>query len=264
MKRTALITGGSGGIGLELAKIHAKSEDDLILTARSKDRLEQIKKDLESRHNIKVDIIIKDLSLPNATQELYDEVTASKTKVDFLINNAGFGYFGKFAETDWQKELNMINLNITSLVHLTKLFLKDMMLSGGGRIMNVASVAAFQPGPLMSVYYATKAFVLSFSEAIAEELNGTNITVTVLCPGPTETDFQKNAELENSNLFKRLSAADPKFVAKYGYKAMMEGQRIAIPGIMNKITAQSSRFIPRALVTKAVKMIQQETKVRVD
>jgi short-subunit dehydrogenase len=260
MKKTALITGGSGGIGLEIARIHAQKGGDLILTARSKDKLDNIKKEFENRFNIKTDIIIKDLALPNASKELFDEVKSGKMKVDYLINNAGFGYFGKFTDTDWTKELNMINLNITALVHLTKLFLKDMLTSGSGKIMNVSSIAGFQPGPLMSVYYASKSFVLSFSEAIAEELDGTDVTVTTLSPGPTETDFQKNAELEKSNLFKRLSAEDPKFVAEYGYQAMLEGKRIAIPGIMNKITAQSSRFVPRKLVTKAVKMIQQESK----
>jgi short-subunit dehydrogenase len=260
MKHTALITGGSGGIGLELAKIHAKKGGNLILTARRKDELEAIKKDLESRYDIKVETIIKDLALPNSSQELYDKIKSAKMKVDYLINNAGFGYFGKFSETNWTKELNMINLNITALVHLTKLYINDMLSAGSGKIMNVSSIAGFQPGPLMSVYYASKAFVLSFSEAIAEELEDSGVTVTSLCPGPTETDFQKNAELENSNLFKRLSAEDPKFVAEYGYQAMLEGKRIAIPGFMNKITAQSSRFAPRKLVTKAVKMIQQESK----
>ena len=255
-----MITGASGGIGLELAKIHAKNGDDLILVARSQEKLKQIKEDLENNYDISVIIFIKDLSLPNSSHELYDEIKSKKVKVDYVINNAGFGYFGKFSETDWQKELNMINLNITSLVLMTKLFIKDMMLTGGGRIMNVASIAAFMPGPLMSIYYASKSFVLSFSEAIAEELDGSNISVTALCPGPTETDFQKNAELDNSNLFKRLSVADVKTVAEYGYKAMLEGKRIAIPGIMNKITAQTHRFFPRTLITRSVKMIQEESK----
>lgn len=260
MSKTALITGGSGGIGFELAKLHAKNGDNLILVARSKERLEIIKKDLEEEYGIKVDVITKDLSLSGSTEELYNEVKYMKVKVDYLINNAGFGLFGEFSETNWEKELSMINLNIIALTHLTKSFIRDMKLSGGGRIMNVASTAAFQPGPRMAIYYATKAFVLHFTEALAEELDGTNISITAFCPGATDTQFQKESKMEKTKLVSLMSLDDVVTVSKYGFDAMMEGKRIAIPGVIHKISSKSYRFLPRNIITKIVGMIQKEKK----
>lgn len=258
MKKTALITGGSKGIGLELAKLHAKNGDDLILVARSEKKLEQIKKDLEESYNIKVYIIIRDLSVISSTTKLYEEIKEKKLNVDYLINNAGFGNFGEFSETNWQKEIGMINLNITALTHLTKLFLKDMLSKGNGKIMNVASTAAFQPGPRMAIYYASKAYVLHFTEAIAQEIEGTKVTVTAFCPGATNTEFQESSKMKKTKLVSIIDLEDVRPVAEYGYKAMMDGKKIAIPGILHKISSKAYRFLPRNIITNIVGMIQKE------
>lgn len=253
---TALITGASNGIGLELAKIHASKGDNLVLVARNISKLHQIKTELEGKFKISVHIIGKDLSLPNAPQEVYDELKHKKIVVDYLINNAGFGDYGFFYETNWEKELQMINLNITALTHFTKLFLQDMVKRRSGKIMNVASIAAFISGPTMAIYYASKAYVLSFSEAIDNEVRDKGVTVTTLCPGPTETGFLEAAALQDSKLFKGKKIASAKEVAEYGYKAMMQGKTVAIHGFMNRVMANIVRFIPRALVVKAVRSIQ--------
>ena len=253
---TALITGASNGIGLELAKIHASKGDNLVLVARNITKLNQIKTELESQYKISVHIIGKDLSLPNAPQEVYDDLKHKNIVVDYLINNAGFGDYGFFYETNWEKELQMINLNITALTHFTKLFLQDMIKHKSGKIMNVASTAAFQSGPTMAIYYASKAYVLSFSEAIDNEVSDKGVTVTTLCPGPTETGFLEAAALQDSKLFKGKKIAGAKEVAEYGHKAMMQGKTVAIQGFMNRVMANAVRFIPRALAVKVVRGIQ--------
>jgi short-subunit dehydrogenase len=253
---TALITGASNGIGLELAKIHASKGDNLVLVARNITKLNQIKTELESQYKISVHIIGKDLSLPNAPQEVYDELKHKNIVIDYLINNAGFGDYGFFYETNWEKELQMINLNITALTHFTKLFLQDMIKHKSGKIMNVASTAAFQSGPTMAIYYASKAYVLSFSEAIDNEVSDKGVTVTTLCPGPTETGFLEAAALQDSKLFKGKKIAGAKEVAEYGHKAMMQGKTVAIQGFMNRVMANAVRFIPRALAVKVVRGIQ--------
>ncbi len=258
MNKTALITGASNGIGLELAKIHAKNNDNLVLVARSKGKLEELKADLEKQYKVTVFIVAKDLSLPNAAQDIFDELKNQNISVNYLVNNAGFGDFGLFAETDWTKEEQMINLNITTLTQFTKLFLKDMIKNGGGKIMNVASTAAFQSGPTMAVYYATKAYVLSFSEAIDNEVRPQGVTVTALCPGATESGFQAAAKMEESKLVKDRKLPTSKEVAEYGYKAMMRGKTVAIHGTMNYILANSVRFMPRAWVVKVTRMIQDK------
>jgi short-subunit dehydrogenase len=250
MKNTALITGASNGIGLELAKIHASKGGDLVLVARNKFKLDEIKIELEKQFKISVYTIGKDLSLINAAQEIYNETNKENIQVDYLINNAGFGDFGMFAETDWNKELQMINLNITSLTHFTKLYLQDMVKRRSGKIMNVASTAAFQSGPTMSVYCATKAYVLSFTEAISNEVIDKGITITALCPGATETGFQAAGGLDDSKLFKDKKLPTAKEVAQYGYASMIKGKTVAIHGIMNYLMSNSIRFIPRSLVLK--------------
>ena len=255
---TALITGASNGIGLELAKIHASNGDDLVLVARSKQKLDELKRELESAYKIKVHTIGKDLSLPDAAKEVYDETTRLQLRIDYLINNAGLGDFGMFAETDWNKELQMINLNITTLTHFTKLYLRDMVKHRSGKIMNVASTAAFQSGPTMAVYYATKAYVLSFSEAVNNEVSDLGITVTTLCPGPTESGFQAAAALEESNLVKGKKLPTAKAVASYGYRSMMKGKTVAIHGLMNSILANSVRFMPRSVVVKIARKMQEK------
>lgn len=257
---TALITGASGGIGMELAAVHASKGDNLVLVARNKAKLNELKKQLEQQHKVDIHVIDKDLSLPNAALEVYEETKRNNLPIDYLINNAGFGDFGMFVETDWNKELQMINLNITTLTQLTKLYLKDMVHQGSGKIMNVASTAAFQSGPTMSVYYATKAYVLSFSEAIDNEVRDKGVTVTALCPGATESGFQSAAAMEESALVKNKKLPTAKEVALYGYNAMMKGKTVAIHGFMNYVMANSVRFLPRSVVVKITRQMQDKAK----
>lgn len=258
MKNTAFITGASNGIGLELARIHASKGNDLVLVARSFEKLSEIKNELESRLGIKVYTITKDLSKPNSAKEVFEELTQKGITIEYLINNAGFGDFGLFHELEWTKQEQMIQLNMLTLTHLTKLFLPNMIAQKRGKIMNVASTAAFQSGPTMAVYYATKAYVLSFSEAIDNELRPFGITVTALCPGATESGFQAAASMEESKLVKGRKLPSSKEVAIYGYKAMMMGKTVAIQGLMNTIMANSVRFMPRAWVVKVTRFVQDK------
>ncbi len=254
MNKTALITGASSGLGKEFARIHASKGDNLVLVARSKDKLEALKINLQNQFGVSIIVIVKDLSDQYAPKAIYEELKSRKIHIDYLINNAGFGDFGLFAETDWDKQLEMINLNVTCLTYLTRLFLPEMIHNKFGKILNLASTAAFQPGPTMSVYFATKSFVLSFSEAIANELKGSGVTVTVLCPGATDTGFQTAASLDGSNMFKGNNVATSKEVAEFGYSSMMDGKTVAIHGLMNNLMAQSVRFAPRNVVTTVARM----------
>ncbi len=257
---TALITGASNGIGLELAKIHALNGDDLVLVARNKSKLDELKTTLENQYKVKVYTIGKDLSTNNSAQEVYEETIQQNIQIDYLINNAGFGDFGLFVENDWSKAEQMIHLNITTLTQFTKLYLQDMVKRKDGKIMNVASTAAFQSGPLMAVYFATKAYVLSFSEAVNNEVSDKGITVTTLCPGATESGFQAAAAMEESNLSKVSKLPTSKEVAEYGYIAMMNGKTVAIHGVLNWIMAGAIRFTPRAAVVKLTRKILSKTK----
>jgi hypothetical protein len=258
MKKTALITGASGGIGYELAKMHAKNRENLVLIARSQDKLQNIKQELESSYKTDVQILVKDLSQKNAPEEIFDDLQKSKIHITYLINNAGLGDFGYFHESDWEKQSKMIDLNMHSLTHLTRLFLPSMVKKKYGRIMNVASTASFQPGPLMSVYYATKHYVLAFSEAISNELKGTGVTVTALCPGPTKSGFQDAAELNGSKLFKNLSVASSEDVARYGYNAMKSGKTVAVHGFINRLMARSVSMVPRPIARNMVRKMQDK------
>lgn len=258
MKQTALITGASNGIGLELARVHAAKGGDLVLVARNKAKLDEIKLELEKQFNVAVYIIAKDLSAIDSAKEVFEETTKQNIQIDYLINNAGFGDFGMFYQTDWNKELQMINLNITTLTLFTKLYLQDMIKRKSGRIMNVASTAAFQSGPIMAVYFATKAYVLSFSEAVDNEVNDKGITVTTLCPGATESGFQAAAAMEESNLVKGRKLPTSREVAEYGYAAMTKGKTVAIHGFMNSLMANAVRFTPRALVVKITRQLQNK------
>lgn len=257
MSRSALITGSSNGIGYELAHIHAEKGDDLVLVARNKCKLDVLKGILQKKHGIKVYTIEKDLSSSGAAREVFDEIHAQNITVDCLVNNAGFGDIGQFAESDWHKQERMIGLNVTALTHLTRLFLPGMIDRGFGKILNVASTASFQPGPTMSVYFATKAYVLSFSEAINHEVRKKGVTVTALCPGSTDTGFQAAALGEEGHVRER-NLPSAREVAEYGYKAMMKGKAVAIPGFKNSIMATSVRFIPRSLVVKAARIVQDK------
>ena len=255
--QTALVTGGSGGIGLELAKVLARNGFDLVLVARKRDTLEAAAGQLEGKFDVKAHVFAADLRRREAPEAIFDFLLNENIPIEVLVNNAGFGLGGEFSETELRLELEMIQVNIAALTHLTKLFLPAMIKRRSGRVLNVASTAAFQPGPLMAVYYATKAYVLSFSEALAEELRNTGVTVTALCPGPTQTDFAESAQISTSRLFTTFGIADAADVAKYGFDAMMHGKRLAIPGIRNKIVAQANRFAPRALTAKIARIAQE-------
>lgn len=257
-KKRVLITGASSGIGLELAKIFAKNSFDLVVVARSKNKLEELKLNLEKEFKISVLVIDQDLADPTSPKALFDKL--KNQKIDILVNNAGFGDFGMFHKLSWEKSKEMIQVNITALTELTHLFLNEFIKHKSGKILNVASTAAFQPGPLMAVYYATKAYVLHFSEAISEELKNTGVTVTALCPGPTTSGFQKAASIENTKLVKGRNLPTSKEVAEYGYKALMEGQTVAIHGLFNKVGVGMVRLSPRGIVRRLVKKIQENVK----
>jgi len=257
MSKTALITGASSGIGYELAKCFARDGANLVLVARDEAKLAQIASELRSP-TVSVKVIAADLARPVAPSEILDATRAANIGVDYLVNNAGFGLGGSFAESDLQTELDMMQVNMVALVHLTRLYLPAMRLQGLGGVLNVASTAAFQPGPLMAIYYATKAFVLSFTEAIAEELRDTGVTATALCPGPTATGFQRRAKIERIRLVQsKIGVMTAQQVAEIGYRAFLEGKVVVIPGLLNKIGAQSVRISPRALVRKVSRKLQE-------
>jgi short-subunit dehydrogenase len=254
----AVVTGASGGIGYELARLLAADRRDLVLVARSSEPLEQIKRELEADFGVRVRPVAMDLSASEAPDRLCELLKAEGVEVDVLVNNAGFGTYGDFVDTDLGEELGMIQLNVATLSHLTKLFLRPMVERGRGRILNVASTAAFQPGPRMAVYFASKAYVLSFSEALAEELRGSPVTVTVLCPGPTRTGFQKRAAMEEAALGRASMLADARSVAWAGYRGMMKGKRVVIPGLLNRIGTWLVGVFPRRLVTRIVAVTTAE------
>lgn len=253
-----LITGASSGIGLELARVCAQHKHDLILVARSQESLKALAAEIQEVSNVKVEVIPLDLSLWGSATQLFETVKERQWQVDTLINNAGIGDHGLFAKSSFKKQTEMIQLNITSLTELTHLFITPMIKRKEGKILNVASTAAFQPGPLMSVYYATKSYVLSFSEALAEELKETGVTITALCPGPTESGFYKAANLSNIALLKMMKLPSSKDVAEYGYDEMMKGNVIAVHGFKNLMLVQASRFFPRSVVRKIIKNIQSK------
>lgn len=255
---TALITGASSGIGLELATLFAADGHDLVLVARRGDRLRALAAELASRHGVRSTVITTDLADPDTPPEIARSVEAAGLEVRYLVNNAGFGLTGPFAETDITTEQRMIQVNISALTHLTKLFLPGMVARHEGAILNVASTAGFVPGPLMAVYYATKAYVISFSEALAEEVTGSGATVTVLCPGATRTAFWAAAGMDASaRLFRRPWVADAASVARAGYEGLRAGKRLVIPGLANKIMIQSARVAPRVLLAKIARRLQE-------
>lgn len=250
MNETALITGASKGIGKELAFIFAENGCDLILTARSEDRLVRLKEQLEEGYGISVYPLVEDLSLPDTAETIFRKVKEKGSEVDYLVNNAGFGDYGSFADTPWERYEEMIALNVTSLTHLTHLFIREWKGKKKGRILNISSTAAFQPGPMMAVYFATKAFVLHLSEAVGNELEKDGITVTALCPGPTSTHFGEVSKMNASQLVKNVKIADARAVAELGFKAMMKGKPVVIHGRMNKLAPFGIRFLPRKWVTR--------------
>jgi short-subunit dehydrogenase len=249
--KTALITGASSGIGLELARLFAADHYRLVLVARNRAALQQIGEELQARHGIEVRISPKDLAHPSSPIELYQELQETGIAVDVLVNNAGFGGSGPFLQTDWHHEAEMIQVNIVALTHLTKLFLPQIH-ARRGKVLNVGSVAAFLPGPYTAIYYASKAYVLHFSEGLAEELSGSGVTVTCLSPGPVETGFQKRAHSGGSSRANAPLYMDVQDVARAGYDGMKQGKRIVIPGWKNRLLTEALRLVPRNTVTKTV------------
>ncbi|MCF6441413.1 SDR family oxidoreductase [Pseudoalteromonas luteoviolacea] len=249
MANTALITGASGGIGLELAHLHAQQGGDLVLVARSQDKLDALAKELEVKHSIKTTVINEDLSQPGAAQRIFDKTSALNIEVDVLINNAGFGGHGVFYQRDMVADQQMVQVNITALTDLTHLYSKGMVARQRGRILNVSSTVSFLPGPLQAVYYASKAYVTSYTQAVAEELSGTGVTATALCPGAVNTGFVAAGNLEGVDVWKNARSA--KSVAECGYKAMQKGQLVAfnerkLQFLLNWITP----LLPRKMVLK--------------
>jgi len=255
----ALITGASSGIGYELANLFAKDKHNIILIARREDRLKQLSRDLENDYKIKTLVIPKDLSQSQSAQEIYDILKQNDITIDYLINNAGFMVYGRFSDTNWSEDHKMIQLHMVTLTHLIKLFLPDMLRRENGKILNIGSTGSFVPGPLNAVYCATKNYILSLSEAIAEELNGTGVTVTALCPGGTKTEFAEKANIKNSSVH-FFEVMEAKRVARIGYKALMKGKRVVIPGMLNKIQIFSIRFTPRIVVSKLIKFMMSKYK----
>lgn len=256
MNKTALITGASSGIGKELASIHAKQGGNLILVARRGKVLDEIKMNLEAQHNITVTTIVKDLSKAGSARELYEEVKSKNIQVDYLINNAGFGLRGLFHELPLDRQQQMMQLNMISLTELTHLFLPEMISRNSGKILNTSSTASFMPGPLQAVYFATKAYVTFLSNALAEELSNTNITVTNLMPGATETEFAKTADMDKTDLFAKAASAHS--VASEGYEAMIRGDLDVISGLTfgQKMMMRMIPFTPKKVMLKQVKNMQ--------
>ncbi|MNW31301.1 NADP-dependent 3-hydroxy acid dehydrogenase YdfG [compost metagenome] len=259
MKKTVLITGVSGGIGKELADRFAKDGFNLVLVARSKGKLLELAKEYQKQHGTHALVIAKDVASPGVPEEIFAELKEKGIVVDYLVNNAGFGLYGTFLETNLKEETNMIDVNIKALTIMTKLFLPDMVKRGQGGVMNVASLVAFFPGPMMSIYYATKAYVLSFTEALENELSGTGVTVTALCPGVTSTGFVDRSGMGDSKLIKNGAIMEAGQVAEEGYRGFLRGDTIIIPGARNRLMAFIPRLLPRKWVTRMVRSTQNRT-----
>lgn len=254
INKTCLITGAAAGLGYEFSKLALHDGYNLILIDIDTEKLIEVKKELEKLSNLKVKIISKDLCKPNIAHEIYNAIIGEN--IEMLINNAGFGVFGAFNETNWKREENMMYLHMLTSTHLTKLVMKDMVHANSGKILNVSSLAAFQPGPLMAIYYASKSFLLSFTEAVARELKGSGVSISVLCPGPTKTNFQATVSENTSENKIAVNMASVKTVAQYGYQAFLKGKIVIIPGVMNKILAFLPRILPRRTAANIVYNIQ--------
>lgn len=249
---TALITGASMGIGLELARVFAAKGHSLVLVARSEDKLEALAKEIRTRHGVGVLVVPEDLGSTAAAEHVFEAVANAGVTVDYLVNNAGFGTTGSFLDTELARELEMIHVNVVALTHLTHRFARGMVQRRHGGVLNIASTAGFQPGPHMTVYYATKAYVVSFSEALAEELRGTGVSVTAYCPGPVATEFARTAGNAESILFKRFSVARADAVASGAYRALLGGRVVVVHGLLNWVAIQLVRISPRAVVRRVV------------
>lgn len=260
MKRTALITGAASGIGFEFSLLLARDSYDLILVDIDSKKLAITESYIRKMFNCKTTLLVRDLSRLNISEEIFEEV--KEKEVDVLINNAGFGLYGEFSKTNWLKESEMLNLHIYTTTHLTKLILNQMIERDNGRILNVASLAGFLPGPLMSLYYASKAYIISFSQAVANELSGTGVTLTVLCPGQTKTAFRETVSKDSIDAKINFNMASPKKVAQYGYAAMLKGKKVAIPGKLNRFTSFLTRVVPRNTGTAVVRKLQEKNRTK--
>lgn len=258
MSKTALVTGAASGLGYELALLLAKDDYKLILVDIDAVCLKKTKSALEKTTLLEVVTVVKDLSEKNAAKAILKSI--NNQPIDVLINNAGFGLYGSFVETDWERECDMLHLHIVTTTHLTKLVLEGMVRRGSRKILNMSSLAAFQPGPLMAIYYASKGYMLSFSEAIANELKGTGVTVTALCPGPTKTAFQETVSSHSCKNKITFNMASAKAVAAYGYNAMQKGKTYAIPGRFNKFLAVLPRLLSRNAAAAVVRHIQEKNR----
>lgn len=254
-RQTALITGASSGIGVELARLAATNRHDVVLVAKDADRLAHVATSLRNAHGVDCWVVPMDLAKPAAYTQLAEELASRNIDVDILINNAGFGSRGRFLSLDLQRQLDMIQVNLTSVVALTRMLMPGMLERKRGRVLNVASTAAFQPGPNMAVYYATKVFLLHFSEGLSEELAGTGIGVTCLCPGPTRTGFAARANVDRLRAF-RLTAMEAADVAEAGWRGLMAGRAVVIPGFRNKLVALSAQVAPRWIARKVAHALQ--------
>ena len=255
--KTALITGASSGIGKELAHIHAEQSGNLVIVARRADKLAELKAELENKHGAKVMVMVKDLTSPSAASEIYEEIKKGGIEVNYLINNAGFGGRGKFHERPWEQDLAMINLNVVALTTLTRFFLPDFVNRNEGRILNVSSTASLMAGPLQAVYYASKAFVTSFSYAIAEELHDTNITVTALLPGATETEFASTSGMDETNMFENTFSA--RGVAEDGYNGMLAGELNVMSAVTftQRMMMSAIPLLPKKMILKQIREMQE-------
>jgi uncharacterized protein len=256
MPGTALITGASTGIGRDLAELFAADKYPLVLVSRNQKSLDELAAQLRTRFGVESHVIALDLAEPGSAEKLFAQIRDRNIEIEFLINNAAFGSHGPFADSEISGQIQMLQLNVVTLTHLTRLFLPEMLARHSGRIMNVASLASFLPGPLMAVYYATKAYVLSFSEALASETSGTGVTVTCLCPGPTKTEFQKRAGVADSLLFRARPMAS-QTVAQIGYRAMMRGRHTVVAGFANKVLAFSTRLAPRSVAAAITRKLNE-------
>jgi short-subunit dehydrogenase len=244
------------GLGAEFARLFAANGHDLVLTARSADKLAGVKREVEGLHGASVRLIVADLADADAPRAIFDEVQGAGITIDALVNNAGYGMYGFFHQCDRDATMGMIQVNVNALVMLTRLFLDGMVARGSGRILNVASTAAFQAGPLQPVYYATKAFVLSFTEAIANELKGTGVTATALCPGPVPTGFQQRANVGDVRGLRLMMRTTPEEVVRAGFDGMIQGKTVVVPGALNRVHVFLVRLFPRNLVTAVVRRVQ--------
>lgn len=256
-KQTVIITGATGGIGYALAEIFARNGYNLALTGRDSEKLKIIKDHLERQYSVDIKQCVKDLSVSTTPDEIYQSLSAEMIEIDILVNNAGFGLLGEFSKLGLADQLEMLQVNITALTHLTRLFLPDMIQRKRGKILNVASTAAFLPGPGMAVYYASKAYVLNFSAALSHEVHSSGISVTALCPGPTATNFQKRAGMTGTNLFKKMSIMSPEEVAGRGYRGLLKGKPVVITGVLNVLGAAAARCMPRTWLMHVVETLHK-------